>query len=170
MKKTQATKVTREVINSVLENPMIPTEDVRNDSFTKLNVFLNWVFVGSKPRLLRKLVSAVFHLELPRLKYPVRLPHPYGVIVNGSAVLEENVTIFQHVTVGSKRLGRNSGTPTISRDVVIFPNAVIIGNVFVGQGAQVAPGAIVIEDVPAWSVVAGNPARVIATYSEKVSA
>lgn len=170
MKNMQASADSKEVMNTVSRDSMIPAGDVRNDHLTKVNTFLNWVFVGNTPNLLRKIVGAAYHLELPRLKYPVRLPHPYGIIVNGSAAIGENVTIFQHVTVGSKRLGRNSGVATISRDVVIFPNAVIIGNIFIGQGAQIAPGAVVIEDVPAWSVVAGNPARVVTSYSKKVSA
>ena len=51
----------------------------------------------------------------------------------------------------------------------MIANAVIIEGVHVGEGAVVAAGAIVIEDVPAHTVVAGTPARVIKAKDEKAT-
>lgn len=149
-------------------NNNFPKGDVRNDPLGPVNKLINWVNTGRKPRLIRRFISIVFHVELPNLVYPLRMAHPYGIVVNGSTKLGKNVTIFQHVTIGSKRLGLKAGAPTIGDDVVIFPNAVIVGAVHIGGGAVLAPGCVVIDDVPAGATVVGNPARII-KRSEVVS-
>lgn len=142
-----------------------PDGDVRNDPIGPVNKLINWTFIGEKPRLFCRLVGLFFHIELPRLEHPIRIPHPFGIIINSGAKLGRNVTVFQHVTIGSKRLGRNSGVATIGDNVVIFPNAVIVGGITIG-GAVIAPGSVVIESVPAGATVAGNPARVISSKAE----
>ena len=90
--------------------------------------------MGRKPRVMRRLVGVFFHIELPRLIYPIVLPHPYGIIVNDRVQLGRNVRVFQGVTIGSKQFGRNSGVATIGDDVVIYPNAVIVGGIIIGGG------------------------------------
>jgi len=135
--------------------------DVRNDPIGPVNKFICWIYSGNRPRVLRRLVSIVFHIELPVLRHPVRMAHPYGIIITGNATLGRNVTVFQGVTIGSKRLGKRAGSPTIEDDVCIFPNAVIVGNITIGAGATIAPGAVVFDDVPAGATVVGNPAHLL---------
>lgn len=48
-----------------------------------------------------------------------------------------------------------------SNKVWIGFNAIILKGVTIGEGAIVAAGAVVTKDVPAWTVVAGNPAVVV---------
>lgn len=140
---------------------MAPTEDYSNDPMGSLNRFINWAFMGRKPRLLRKLVCHFFHIVIPPLDYPLRLPHPYGVFINPASTLGRNVTIFQGTTVGSKRSGKRGGVPTIGDDVVIGANCVILGRVHIGDGALIAPGSVVVDDVPAGAIVAGPHAQVL---------
>lgn len=45
-------------------------------------------------------------------------------------------------------------------------NCIILKGVTIGEGAVVAAGTVVTGDVPAWSVVAGNPARVVRRIGE----
>lgn len=116
-----------------------------------------------RPRIFSKIVQLIFHVELPPLRHAVRMAHPYCIVVNPGATLGRNVTLFQGVTVGGKRAGKNAGVPVIEDDVVIYPNAVIVGRVTIGAGAQIGPGAVVHEDVPAGSTVVGNPGRVISS-------
>lgn len=140
----------------------IDEADVRNDPLGITNRFLCWVFGEGRPRLLRRLASAVFHVELPELRYPVRMPHPHGIVVNGGVRLGRNVTLYQGVTLGSKRYGKNAGAPVVEDDVCIFPNAVVVGGVTLGAGAIIASCSVVIADVPPGVTVAGNPARPLA--------
>lgn len=135
--------------------------DVRNDPIGLVNRIICWAFTGRKPSALRRIVSTIFHVELPILSSPVRMAHPYGIIVNGRATLGRDVTLFQGVTIGSKRQGRRQGVPTIGDRVVIYPNAVIVGQVTIGDGATIGPGAVVTDDVPAGATAVGNPARIL---------
>lgn len=109
--------------------------------------------------MLRRMVSIIFHLELPVLQHPIRLPNPYGVIIGGAVKLGRNITVYQGVTIGTKRKGQKAGVPVIDDDVCIFANAVIIGKIKIGTGAIIAPNSVVLNDVPPGVTVAGNPAR-----------
>lgn len=129
VKRSTSNSTLRDAANAI---STYPPSDVRNDPVGPVNKVINWVFMGKKPRLLRRLVGMFFHIELPVLVYPLRMAHPFGIVVNSGARLGRNVTIFQHVTIDSKRLGRNAGIANIGNDVVIFPNAVIVGSVSIG--------------------------------------
>jgi serine acetyltransferase len=135
--------------------------DVRKDPIGPVNKFIYWTYSGNRPRILRRVVSIIFQIELPVLKQPIRMAHQYVIIITGNAVLGKNITIFQGVTIGSKRLGRRAGSPVIQDDVCIFPNAVIVGNITIGFGATIGPGAVVVDDVPPGATVVGNPARLL---------
>lgn len=137
------------------------TADVRNDPIGVLNRLLNWVFSGHKPKFLRRLATIIFHIEVPQLLHPIRLPHPYSIVVNSNVILGRNVTLYHGVTIGSKRYGSRSGCPIIEDNVVIFPNAVIVGCINIGMGSIIQAGSIVVTSVPAFSIVGGNPAKII---------
>ena len=90
-----------------------------------------------------------------------------GAILGGRATVGKNC----HIGAGAVLAGviePASATPVIVEDnVLIGANAVVIEGVHIGEGAVVAAGAIVIDDVPANTVVAGSPAKVLKTKDEK---
>ncbi|WP_368503920.1 2,3,4,5-tetrahydropyridine-2,6-dicarboxylate N-acetyltransferase [Alkalihalophilus sp. As8PL] len=90
-----------------------------------------------------------------------------NVVLGGRATVGKNC----HVGAGSVLAGviePPSAQPVVVEDdVVIGANCVILEGVTVGKGAVVAAGAIVTEDVPSNTVVAGTPARVIKEIDEK---
>jgi serine O-acetyltransferase len=87
------------------------------------------------------------------------LPHPSGIVIGSGAILKDNVTIYQGVTLG--RQSATSAYPTIESDVTIFPNATIVGGVTVGAGAIIGANSFVNTDVAPGDCVAGAPARSI---------
>lgn len=139
--------------------------DFRHDPLGPVNRFIIWVFSGKRPKILRRFVSIVFHVELPVLQYPLRMTHPYGIIISSNVRLGKNVSVFQGVTIGTKREGRRAGSPVIEDDVCIFPNAVVIGQITIGAGATIGPGSVVVDDVPPGVTVEGNPARLLQARS-----
>mgnify|MGYP003311485854 CR=1 FL=1 len=83
------------------------------------------------------------------------------VIINHNAVLGKNVNIATGVTIGQENRGERKGVPTIKDNVWIGTNAVIVGNVTIGEDVLIAPLTFVNFDVPPHSVVIGNPAKII---------
>ncbi len=98
-----------------------------------------------------------------------------GTMIDMGAVLGGRAIVGKHCHVGAGTVLAGvvepaSATPVIVEDnVMIGANAVVIEGVRVGEGAVVAAGAVCVEDVPAHSVVAGCPARVIKTVDEKTA-
>ncbi|WP_421384340.1 2,3,4,5-tetrahydropyridine-2,6-dicarboxylate N-acetyltransferase [Bacillus salacetis] len=108
-----------------------------------------------------------------------------GASINIGSVIGEGTMIDMNVVLGGRAtVGKNchigagavlagvieppSAKPVVVEDdVVVGANAVILEGVTVGKGAVVAAGAIVVEDVPPYTVVAGTPAKVIKEIDEK---
>ena len=72
-------------------------------------------------------------------------------------------TLRQSTTIGNKTLadGSESGCPVLGDGVDVGANAVILGAIQIGEGAVIGAGSVVVKDVPAGAVMAGNPARVV---------
>ena len=80
------------------------------------------------------------------------------IIVNPDAILGCNVNIAPGVIIGKTNRGEKKGVPVIGNDVWLGANSVIVGNITIGDDVMVAPNAYVNMDVPAHSIVIGNPA------------
>lgn len=83
------------------------------------------------------------------------------IIINPEAVIGKNVNIATGVTVGAENRGKRKGSPHIGDNVWIGTNAVIVGNIKIGNDVLIAPLAFVNFDVPDHSIVIGNPAKII---------
>ena len=82
----------------------------------------------------------------------------YGrLIVSPDAKIGKNVNLSTGITIGAANRGSKKGAPVIGDEVWIGTNAVIVGHVTIGNDVMIAPGAFVNFDVPAHSVVVGNP-------------
>jgi serine O-acetyltransferase len=86
-----------------------------------------------------------------------------GVVMNCRVKLGGHCIIGQNVTLGE----RNGGYPSIGWGVIICAHTIIIGGVRIGSCSVIGAGSVVIHDIPPWSVVVGNPGRVIKTIKSK---
>lgn len=89
----------------------------------------------------------------------LRLYHGTGLVVHEKSVLGDDCTLRQGVTIGYRSAGE--GVPVIGHRVDIGCGAILLGAIRIGDGAVIGAGAVVLHDVPAGAVVAGNPAKVI---------
>jgi serine O-acetyltransferase len=95
------------------------------------------------------------------------LDHATGLVVGATAVIEDEVSILQDVTLGGT--GKESGDrhPKIRHGVLIGAGAKILGNIEIGRCAKVAAGSVVLHAVAPNTTVAGVPARVIGVSAPK---
>jgi serine O-acetyltransferase len=94
----------------------------------------------------------------------VFIDHGMGVVIGETAIVGDNVTIYQGVTLGGTSLQRVKRHPTIGNNVVIGVGAKVIGNITVGDNTKIGAASVVIKNVPANATVVGNPGRVVAVH------
>lgn len=89
-----------------------------------------------------------------------RLPHAIGIVIGDGAVIGDDVTMYQNVTLG--RLKSEAAVyPVIENGVQIYSGSLIAGGVTVGQSAIIGANSVVLADVPANSTAVGAPARIL---------
>jgi serine O-acetyltransferase len=91
----------------------------------------------------------------------IMFDHAHGLVVGETAVIEDDVSILQGVTLGGTGKVDGDRHPKIRRGVLIGAGAQILGNIEVGACSRVAAGSVVLRDVPPNSTVVGVPAKVI---------
>lgn len=93
------------------------------------------------------------------------------VIINGGAVIGENCTIYQGVTIGMARL-KGKNVPVIGNNCVLGAGSKVLGDITIGDNVMIGANAVVTKNIDSESVVAGNPAKVInmkgKMYTEEV--
>ncbi len=108
--------------------------------------------------------SDVFQTDIhpgARIGQGIFLDHATGLVVGSTAVIEDNVSMLQNVTLGGTGKERGDRHPKIRQGVLIGAGAKILGNIEVGRCARVAAGSVVLKPVPGNATVAGVPAKVI---------
>lgn len=89
------------------------------------------------------------------------IDHGTGLVVGGTAVIEDDVSILQGVTLGGTGKEDGDRHPKIRRGVLIGAGAKILGNLEIGHCSRVAAGSVVLRDIPPNTTVAGVPAKVV---------
>jgi serine O-acetyltransferase len=108
--------------------------------------------------------SAVFQIDMhPQvpLGRGVFFDHGTGIVIGATAVIEDDVSILQGVTLGGTGKETGDRHPKIRRGVLIGAGANILGNIEVGHCARVAAGSVVLKPVPPRTTVAGVPAKIV---------
>lgn len=90
------------------------------------------------------------------------IDHGMGVVIGETAVVGDDVTLYQGVTLGGTGKAGGKRHPTIGNGVVVGVGAKVLGAVTVGDGAKIGGGAVVLDDVPPHTTAVGLPARAVA--------
>jgi len=91
----------------------------------------------------------------------VFIDHGFGVVIGETAVVEDDVLIYQGVTLGGVSLTHGKRHPTIKKGAVIGAGAKILGNIEIGEYAKVGANSVVVKEVPDCSTAVGIPAHII---------
>ena len=95
------------------------------------------------------------------LGHGIMLDHATGLVIGQTAVVGNNASILQSVTLGGTGKDEGDRHPKIGDGVLISAGAKILGNIRVGEGAKVGAGSVVLDEVPPHTTVAGVPAKVV---------
>lgn len=108
--------------------------------------------------------SAVFGTDIhpgARIGKGIFLDHATGLVVGSTALIEDDVSMLQGVTLGGTGKEVGDRHPKIRRGVLLSTGAKVLGNIEVGHCSRVAAGSVVLQPVPHNKTVAGVPARVV---------
>jgi serine O-acetyltransferase len=115
--------------------------------------------------------SQVFQVDInPAAKFGrgIFMDHATGVVVGETAVVGDNVSILQGVTLGGTGKSEEDRHPKIGNGVLIGAGAIVLGNIRVGECARVAAGSVVVKEVPPHVTVAGVPAKIVSGKTSRV--
>lgn len=96
------------------------------------------------------------------------IDHGSGVVIGETAVIGDNCTIYQGVTLGGTGKDTGKRHPTLGDNVMVGAGAKLLGNFTVGSNSKIAAGAVVLGDVPENSTAVGIPAHIVRRAGEKV--
>ena len=90
------------------------------------------------------------------------IDHGMGVVIGETAIVGDNVTLYQGVTLGGTALDRGRKRhPTICDGVTVGIGAAVLGDITVGANSKIGAGSVVVKDVPPNATVVGVPGRVV---------
>ena len=102
-----------------------------------------------------------------RIGRRVFIDHGIGVVIGETCIIEEDVVIYQGVTLGGVSLAEGKRHPTVRRAAVIGAGSKILGNIVIGEEAKIGANSVVVREVPDGSTAIGIPAHVIEKGRDK---
>jgi len=109
-------------------------------------------------------ISEVFAVDIhpaARIGSGVMIDHGTGVVIGETAVVEDDVSLLQGVTLGGTGKEHGDRHPKVRRGVMIGAGAKILGNTEIGAYSRIGAGSVVLRPVPPHSTAVGVPARVV---------
>ena len=89
------------------------------------------------------------------------IDHGEGVVIGETAIIGDDVLIYQQVTLGGTGKEHGKRHPTIGNNVIIGAGAKVLGNITIGDNVRIGAGSVVVDNVPEMSTVVGIPGRVV---------
>jgi len=96
------------------------------------------------------------------------IDHASGVVIGETAIVGDDVTLYQGVTLGGTGKQKGKRHPTLCDGVFVGNNSNILGDITVGENSRVGAGSVVLIDVPPNSTVVGVPAHVVYREGQRV--
>ncbi len=98
------------------------------------------------------------------------IDHGSGVVIGETAIIGNNCTIYQGVTLGGTGKDTGKRHPTLGDNVMVGAGAKLLGNFTVGSGSKIAAGAVVLTDIPENATAVGVPAKVVRQNGARIQA
>jgi len=122
------------------------------------------------PRMLSGFARFMTGIEIhPGAKIGKRffIDHGMGVVIGETAIIGDDVLLYQGVTLGGTGKEKGKRHPTLGNDIVVGSGAKVLGNITIGNNVKIGAGAVVIHNVPDGATVVGVPGVVVRTGGDK---
>jgi serine O-acetyltransferase len=96
------------------------------------------------------------------------IDHGMGVVIGETAVVGDDVTLYQGVTLGGTGKEKGKRHPTIGNGVVVGTGAKVLGNITVGDNCRVGAGSVVLRTIPDNSTIVGVPGHIVLRNGKRV--
>ncbi|MBQ1207299.1 MAG: serine O-acetyltransferase [Lachnospiraceae bacterium] len=96
------------------------------------------------------------------------IDHGAGVVIGETAILGDNVTLFQGVTLGGNGKEKGKRHPTLGDNVMVSAGAKILGSFTIGENSKIGAGSVVLQEVPPNATVVGVPGRIVKRDNVKI--
>ncbi|ASL40882.1 MULTISPECIES: serine O-acetyltransferase EpsC [Acetobacter] len=93
------------------------------------------------------------------------LDHGTGIVIGETTIVENDVVLFQGITLGGTGKETGKRHPTVRQGSIIGPGSKILGDIEIGQGAKIGSGSVVVKNVSPFTCVFGNPAQVVGQHT-----
>jgi serine O-acetyltransferase len=113
---------------------------------------------------LQSRMSELFQVDIhpaTRIGRGVFVDHGTGIVIGETAVIGDEVSMLQGVTLGGTGAERGDRHPKIGKGVLLGAGAKVLGNIVIGDYAKIASGSVVLKPVPKGCTAAGVPARLV---------
>ena len=127
----------------------------------------HWLWQEERETLvlyLQSRMSELFQVDIhpaTRIGRGVFIDHGTGIVIGETAVIGDDVSMLQGVTLGGTGAERGDRHPKIGKGVLLGAGAKVLGNIIIGDYAKIASGSVVLRPVPAGCTAAGVPARLV---------
>ncbi len=96
------------------------------------------------------------------------IDHGTGVVIGETAVIGDNCTLYQGVTLGGTGKDKGKRHPTLGDNVMVGCGAKVLGPFVVGSNSKIAANAVVLSEVPENSTCVGVPARIVRINNKRI--
>ena len=96
------------------------------------------------------------------------IDHGMGTVIGETAIVGDDVTLYQGVTLGGTGKEKGKRHPTLGDKVVIGSGAKVLGNITVGDNCRIGAGSVVLRNVPANSTIVGVPGHIVLRDGKRV--
>ena len=125
---------------------------------------LHWAGLKFLARLISQTARGLTGIEIhpgATIGTGLFIDHGMGVVIGETAVVGNNVTIFQGVTLGGTGKEKGKRHPTVGNNVVVGAGAKVLGSFTIGDNVRIGANAVVVREVPPNAVVVGVPGRIV---------
>ena len=95
------------------------------------------------------------------------IDHGMGIVIGETTIVGDDVLLYKGVVLGGTSLDKGKRHPTIGNNVVVGTNAIVLGNIEIGDNCKVGAGSVVTKSAPPNSTIVGIPGKTVESLKKE---